>query len=493
MTGKPPNGDGGVRETHISVLLFLEERVVKIRKPLRLDFVDFSSFDARAKDCRREVDLNRRLSPDVYLGVGEITMDGEVLEHCVVMRRLPAERSLARRVREKQVKVWQDDLRAVAQTLGDFHSQADRSAEISRAATVEAIGRQFDANVEAMERFGRESLDPVRHQAVVEGVRHFLQVRAPIFSGRIDGGYICDGHGDLQAGDIYCMDDGPRILDCLEFNDELRYGDIAADVAFLIMDLERLGFRPAAVEFLRCYEEVARAHVPRSLLHFYIALRAYVRCKVACLRHEQGDPEAGGEAARLVALAQSHLESARIRLVLVGGLPGSGKSTLATALGDVIGAPVLRSDEFRRRLDGTAVGSAASDVFGGGRYTPDRAQSVYDALLETARTSLQRGDSVIVDASWIDATHRDQARRLAKETAVDVFEMHCTAPAEVTEGRIEGRRRKGSDPSEATVEVARAMREIEQPWPSAVSVDTDRPLEHVLAKVLGLMGLPGRT
>ena len=431
-----PNNISDVRETHVSILLFLGDRVLKFHKPLRFDFADFSTPTARADDCRREVELNRRLAPDVYLGVAELTMGGEALEHCVVMRRLPAERSLDQLVRSKPESVWDGELRRVADFLVRFHNGADRSDIISDAASIDRVTGQFEANVTATARFVGTVLDPAVHRNVVDMVRRYLSGRGSLFAARIAADQICDGHGDLQAGDIYCLDDGPRILDCLEFDDELRYGDVAADVAFLAMDLERLGAPSAAVRFVRHYEEGARSALPPSLLHLYTALRAYVRVKVACLRHEQGDPLGAQEAAILLALAQTHLARARVRLVLVGGLPGSGKSTLARGLGAALGATVLRSDVIRQHLPDPEVDHVADSAFGTGRYGPGPTQAVYGAMIDAARTELGLGRIAVLDASWIDPSRRDQARQLAEDCGADLVELRCTALSAVREQRI---------------------------------------------------------
>jgi hypothetical protein len=308
-----------------------------------------------------------------------------------------------------------------------------------------------------------------------------------LFAVRVAADQICDGHGDLQANDVYCLDDGPRIIDCLEFDDVLRYGDVAADVAFLVMDLERLGAPTAAERFVHYYEECAGAPLPDSLLHLYVALRAYVRIKVACLRHAQGEVLAGREAAALLALAQAHLDRARIRLVLVGGLPGSGKSTLAAALGTALDAPVLRSDEMRQQLVRSEAHDVGEPVFGRGRYTHQKIEDVYGAMIGAAGEQLSLGRTVILDASWIDASHREQARRVAEESGADVTELQCVAPSEVREARIVARRHDATDPSEATVEVARAMAQRESPWTSATTIDTTGDPESVAALALGLL------
>ncbi len=482
-----------VRETHLSILVFLGERVLKFRKPLCFDFADFSAPAARAADCRREVELNRRLAPDVYLGVAEVSLGGETLEHCVVMRRLPAERSLARLVSSEPESVWGVELGKVAATLAAFHVRADRSAPISDAASTEAVARLFEANVTATAPFVGTVLEPGAHAAVVRGVRRYLAGRSPLFSARIVAGQVCDGHGDLQADDIYCLDDGPRILDCLEFDDQLRFGDVAADVAFLAMDLERLGTRSTADLFVRHYEQSAGGRLPPTLLDLYVALRAYVRIKVACLRHQQGDGLAAGQAAQLLALARSHLERARVRLVLIGGLPGSGKSTLAAALGGALGATVLRSDELRPPLDAPAADQSPTAVFGRGRYTPERRQGVYDDLIATAREHLGHGESVVLDASWTDPAHREAARRLAVESSADLTALRCAAPAAVIEERVASRLRRATDPSEATVEVARVMAQAEPAWSWAETIDTVRAPESVLADALRLVLSQGET
>ena len=297
-----------------------------------------------------------------------------------------------------------------------------------------------------------------------------------LFARRIADGWVCDGHGDLQADDIYCLDDGPRILDCLEFDEHLRFADVAADVAFLAMDLERLGHRPAAHQFIRDYEQESGALLPPTLLHFFIALRACVRAKVACICHEQGDPAGADHADRLLKLALAHTERGRVRLVLVGGLPGSGKTTLAgELLGDALGAFVLSSDE-QRDARSTSNGDVPAGRFRQGRYSPRETNAVYEELIREARVHLELGASVVLDASWIDEPHRRSARMLAEEACADLTELHCTVPPVVADERIETRLRQGSGASEATNEIRRAMARIEAPWPSGASIDTARPL-----------------
>jgi uncharacterized protein len=288
-----------VVETHISILFFVGDRVYKLRKPVHFDFLDFSERTVRAADCRREVELNRRLAADVYLGVADIVMDGERIDHMVVMRALPDERRLATLVRAGgDVDGW---LREVAARLVAFHAAAERSSAISDSATPAALEGQWQDNFAETERFVGRVLEPVVDQEVRTLVQRWLRRYGPMLDARVADGRICDGHGDLQAEDVFCLDDGVRILDSVEFSDRLRYGDVCADVAFLAMDLERLGRPDAAERFVLHYEALASERFPRVLLHHYIAQRAYVRAKVACLEWEQGVNGADGRAREMQA------------------------------------------------------------------------------------------------------------------------------------------------------------------------------------------------
>jgi len=456
-----------VVETHISILFFVGDRVYKLRKPVQLGFVDFRQRAARAADCRREVTLNRRLAPDVYLGVADLVMAGAPVDHLVVMRRLPEGRRLATLAREGAVlDGW---LQQIADVLVSFHRSADRSPEISAAGTGASLCAGWEANFAETDRF----VGPVLDQAIEAELRplalDWIAGREHLLGSRIAAGRVCDGHGDLQAEDIFCLDDGVRILDCVEFSDRLRYGDVIADVAFLAMDLERLGHADAGADFLRRYEEISGDQFPPSLIHHYCASRAYVRAKVACLRSAEGVDEARTQARQLQALALDHLRAARVVLVLVGGLPGSGKSTVAAGLAQARGMTVLRSDEIRQ--EGGVVEEPAPG-YGLGRYSRASRARVYQELVRRAESRLGSGDSVVLDASWQDAGWRDAARALAERTSSQLVELCCVVDPTEAVDRMRRRALAHTDPSEATAEVREAMRGSMDPWDTAIVVDT---------------------
>lgn len=462
-----------VKETHISTLFFVDDRVYKRKKPISTDFVDFTSSGARRSACHREVELNRRLAPDIYLGVADLTMDGSELDHLVVMRRLPEHRRLSALLGSQTAS---DEIRRLAHLIASFHDTAERSAEIDAACGPVALGALWEDHLDQISRFAGRILDSRDVARVCQLAREYLAGRRPLIEERIAHGHACDGHGDLQADDIFLLDDGPRVLDCLEFDDELRFGDVVADVAFLAMDLERLGHPELADRFLDRYRELSGDTWPSSWSHFHIAARALVRTKVACLRSKQGDASAPAAARALHSLALAHLEAGRVRLVVVGGGPGTGKTTLARELGDRLGAVVIATDVVRDELQPRTQERSGGDGLHAGRYAPRLVDEVYTELIRRAALLLERGESVVLDASWLDPRWREEVRLLASRTHAMLSELRCECPESVVDLRIARRSADGRDASEATAAVAHALTASAEPWPDAIVIDTNCPL-----------------
>jgi uncharacterized protein len=473
-------------ETHVSTIVFDGDLVHKIKKPVRFPFIDLSTRELREEVCCREVALNRRFSPDVYLGVEDVVDDaGQVVDHAVLMRRLPADRKLSVLLRQRQDVTR--CLRAVARTIADCHARSARTSEISSVATPDALRDLWAGNLLELSAFTPRPIDPLMLARVDELAHRYLAGREALLAERIAGGRIVDGHGDLLAEDVFCLDDGPRILDGLEFDDRLRWGDVLYDVGFLAMDVERLGRPDLAPAFLEWYREYSAETHPPSLEHHYIAYRALVRSKISCLRGKAADLV---DAHAYLAQCQRHLFDGRVQLVVIGGLPGTGKSTLAAALGDELGWPVLRTDELRKELAGLDPLEHAPAAYGHGLYSPAMTEATYDTLFSRAGLLLARGRSVILDASFATSRRRTRAAALASESSSDLVELRCLVPADVAVARLATREAVGNDPSDADGEVAATMASTFDDWPSAATVGTSPPIEDILPAVLDRIDAP---
>ena len=460
-----------VQETHSAILFGVGDRVYKMKKPVDLGFLDFTTREAREAVCHRELALNRRLSPDVYLGVDDVSDEtGHVCEHLLVMRRMPQDRAL--RTMVLAGRPVEPGLRQLARLLAAFHATADTSESVEAAGSLSSVRSLWHDGLDLLADFAGPVIDLDTYERMRLLADRYLDGRAPLFEQRRALGRLRDGHGDLLAADIYLLDDGPRVLDCIEFDDDLRFGDVLLDVAFLAMDLEDMGSPDLAAVFLRDYEEFSGQVQPVSLTSHYIAYRALVRSKVACLRWAQGDSDSREQARRLAELSLRHLELAQTRLVVVGGLPGTGKSSLAADLADAHGWTLLSSDLLRQQ---------ALDWGERARYDAESTGAVYIDLLVRARTALALGESVVLDASWSDSRWRVRAAQLARDTASVLIEVLCEAPAAVCADRMRGRAAEGRDPSEADSDVADRMASRFAAWPSALHLDTDREPAAVLA------------
>lgn len=468
-----------LRETHTGIVILIGDKAYKIKKPVVTDFLDFSTFDRRERACTQEVALNRRLAPDSYVGLAYLSdPEGGPAEPVIVMRRYPDACRLATMVRAGEHV--DAALLAIADTLARFHASAGRGPTIDAQASVAAVTARWRENLAELELFTEsvvpaESIREIRRLAT-----QFFDGRSPLLMHRITDRRIVDGHADLQADDIFCLPDGPALLDCLEFDDQLRYVDGMDDAAFLAMDLEFLGRKDLGDDFLRQYTRLSGDAAPQSLIHFYIAYRAIVRAKVDCVRYGQGHADAIDGARRHIGIALEHLRAGTVRLVIIGGGPGTGKSTLAASLAQRLDAQVVSTDDVRRRLELSGVIAGEVGVVDGGLYAAANVTAVYDAVLGSARQHLTCGRSVILDGTWRNPSQRLRARALATETGSPIVEFACrTTLAEATT-RIASR--PSATTSDATPEIAEALADGDGTWSGAVSLDTSRPLTESLVE-----------
>ncbi|WP_217923465.1 AAA family ATPase [Miltoncostaea oceani] len=486
MTGR--DAPAALVETHISVITMIGGYAYKLLKPVDTGFLDHRRREDRKASCDRETEVNRRFAPDVYLGVLDVVgPTGTPADHLVHMRRMPADRCLAALLDGPAAG---DLVREVARAVARLHAAAPTSAEIAHAGSPGCVLGLWVEGLGALAA-GAPGVVPAADLARAGDLAEtYLAGRGDLLDARVRDGWVRDGHGDLLAADVFCLPDGPRILDCLAFADRLRHGDVLGDIAFLAMDLEDRGNPGLAGVLLDEWCTALGQDHPPSLAHAYVAYRAHVRAKVAAIRATQGDPSAAAHARSLHALALDHLDRAQVRLTLVGGPPGTGKTTVARGLAEAAGWVVLGTDPIRKDLAGRPHVPADPGAFGAGAYAPAAVGAVYDEMLRRARVLLRMGESVVLDASWGDGGRRGAARALARSCGARLTEIRCALDPEVAAARILRRRAAHEGASDATPAVAARMAAAEDPWPEARDLPTGAPPDEVLARARRLAAAP---
>ncbi|MEZ5230445.1 MAG: hypothetical protein R2710_28390 [Acidimicrobiales bacterium] len=370
-----------VVETHISTVCFVGDRAYKLLKPLTTSFLDFSTTEKRIAAVTQEIELNRRLAPEVYLGHADVVEAGQVVDRMIVMRRLPADRRLTAMLGHPEVG---ECVRSIARTVAAFHAAQEPLLDAEAIAGRTGLLKNWTDNFDDIEPLVGDVLQRAEVERARHLVRQFLDHREPLLRQRMADGLVRDGHGDLTASDIFCLDEGPQILDCLAFDPKLRIADVLLDVAFLVMDLDRLAGSRLSSAFLRWYCEFSNEHHPAALAHHYVAYRAHVRAKVEGLRYRQGDASAAAAVRAYHHLCVSHLERAQLTVTLVGGTPGTGKSTLARGLSGAFGSMLLTTDELRKDLAGRPHLDHEVAKADEGIYTPSMSDLTYQTLLQRA-------------------------------------------------------------------------------------------------------------
>jgi uncharacterized protein len=424
-------GTTALHETHGSWVLVDDDRAIKIKKPVVLPFLDYGTLERRRTACRAEVELNRRLAPDVYLGVSAVVPAGEgyalaaeddprAIEYAVLMRRYEEADTLAARIARGAGSAA--DLERVGRTLARFHAGAERAGEEGGAEPVKRWLDDTHASLRGLLRAGGSR----RLVACAERfAAAFLDARWDELDARARAGRVRDGHGDLRAEHVLLEGGRILIVDCVEFDSALRRIDVASDLAFLVMDLHAAGRGDLSRALVGAYRKAGGDAGDNALLAWLAAYRAQVRAKVALLRAAQQDGAdralSRREADRLMALADRFIWRARGPVTIaVGGLSASGKTTLAAALATRAGVPRLSSDVVRKERGGltpTARGPAEL-------YTPEHNAAVY---AELGRRAAAQTDGAIVDATF-RATADRAAFRHAHANAARIVHVECVTP-----------------------------------------------------------------
>lgn len=470
-----PAGPVQVIETHISHVLLTGEFAYKIKKPLNLGFLDFSTLSQRLHACCDEVRLNQRLAPDIYLDVvpingtpatPRINGSGETFEYAVKMRQFPPDATLDRL--DEQGRLTATQVEAIASTLARFHLQASAPAPAERSwGSPEAVGRAVAQNFSQIAPRVADPAD-IEQLATLQRWTESEHARlAPVMAARKRDGFVRECHGDLHLGNLAWVDDRLLVFDCLEFDPELRWIDIQSDVAFCYMDLIQRGHTQWAWLFLNRWLEKTGDYVGLALLRFYAVYRALVRVKVAVLRAEQttGTEQAAALAGlrALLDLASVLMRPLPARLEITHGLSGCGKTTATEKMMQTGGAVRLRSDVERKRLAGLDAMARSGSGTGQQLYTDDATRRTYVRLAELAGAVLDAGWPVIIDATFGARWHRDLMREVGRTRDAE-FRIHDFPVAvAVLRERIVQRMRAANDASEADLDVLQRQLETEEP------------------------------
>ncbi|MEJ8856879.1 AAA family ATPase [Variovorax robiniae] len=473
----------GLVETHISWVLLTPTLAFKLKKPVRLPFVDFSSLAARRHFCEEELRLNRVLAPDLYLdvrpvcGTSEAPCIGEegnaanAIDYVVRMRRFPDGMLLGELLASGQLENAElDDL---ARTLARFHRDAPVAAVASGFGAPEGIEQRVMAALDSL----AAACGPAR----VAALRRWVEGKVPglrmawLLRQRI--GAVRECHGDLHLANVVRLDGRLQPFDCIEFDPALRWIDVMSDVAFLTMDLKAHGHVDLAFRFLDKYLEHSGDHEGLPVLRFYEVYRALVRAQVASLRGPSGEGKPDVEDYLLCAEDIVRRAERRPRLLITHGLSGSGKSTVAAQLLELAGAVRLRSDVERKRVFGLSALSHSAD-HAVDIYTPEATRRTFARLAEGARLALQAGYPVIVDATFLRHAERAAFRALAVSLQLPfaILDLHAS-PAQLRR-RLALRQAGGLDASEAGPAVLEQQFAFQEPLDAperamAIGVETE--------------------
>lgn len=506
-----PAGPVEVIHTHASAVLLAGEHVYKLKKPVNFGFLDYSTLERRKAMCEAEVALNRRLAPDVYLGVVPITLadgkvaiggGGKIIEYAVHMRRLDDALTLGHRVQDHSLK--SETLARVGRILAGFHRQARRGPEVSRWATFDAVRENCLDNFSAL----RGHVGLVAPSEEIERLaratdQELERVRA-VIERRAGASVACETHGDLRLEHVYVLPDKELVIvDCIEFSERFRCADPVSDVAFLAMDLKAHGAWDHAQVLLDAYFAESADLEGRELTALYAAYRSSVRAKVramaaASLLIPEDQRKHALQLARAhIQLAVGELSSPAERpcLILVGGLPGTGKSVLSRNLSQACGFTWLRADAIRKELAGLDPLARGNSEVRSGIYTPEWNERTYGECLARAKTLLFGGGRVLVDASFKEERRRQAFIDAARDWGVPVRFIECTSAPELVRERLAQRKDDPSDADWRIYEHVRKTWENSSARTSALHtpVDTSGTPEHSLAQALAALGAAGLT
>ena len=470
-----PAPDPELVETHISWLILAGDYAYKIKKPLKLDFLDFSDLEKRKFYCEEELRLNAPWAPGIYLDVVPICVagdqvqvggDGEPVEYAVRMYRFNQSDRLDQQLGAGKLTV--DDMTALGARVAQRHLETPPVAPERRDRVLKLTREFMSDNFSAV----AGTLDDAAYTEIQAWTVHELDSLAARLAVRFDEGFVRSCHGDLHLGNLVRIDGEITTYDCIEFNADLRHIDVMCDTAFLVMDLMARGSRELASHFLNRYLEVTGDYDGMTVFNLYFVYRCMVRAKVAVIRCTERDCDADrqadiDEAMFYCELARRQISRRRPVLVLMHGLSGSGKTRVSAGLMAALPAIRVRSDLERKRMAGLAETADSRSGIGTGIYADDASRSLYDRLHELAATMLHSGHNVIIDAAYLRHWQRQEAVDSSSACECDRVLIDVCAPETVLRERLLARAADRGEVSEAGVGVLEHQLATRDPIPKS--------------------------
>ncbi len=456
-------------ETHISWVFIASPFVFKVKRPVNLGFADFSTLKKRRYFCERELELNRRLCPEVYLKVVPICarnggfsfeQKGTVVEYALKMKELPKGWFL----RELLAKglVGETEIKRVIERLRQFYAAQTPRPEIEEWGTPQKLKISTDENFAQVEPFMGTTITPVAFEAIRHFTNEFYAQNEQLFHERIAQHRILDCHGDLHLDHIHITPDAVTIFDCIEFNDRFRFIDIASDLAFLAMDFDFERQHKLGALFLRRAAQALRDPGILELADFYKCYRAFVRGKVESLQRNSEEHAQSARRYFQLALRYATVGSEPLVLVVMGRV-ASGKTTVARQLGGELDWPVFSSDAIRKTFAGIPLTSRTAPELRGKVYSETMSGQTYASLLENALAALETHGGVILDATFSSRARRDTLRAECATAGVRLRLIELRAEREEVEKRLRTRDEHATEISDARLEDLKKLNATYEP------------------------------
>lgn len=461
-------------ETHISHVFLTGEFAYKLKKPLQNPFLDYRTLEARKRYCAQELELNRRFSPELYVGVVAIAKDangwnlegrGEIVEYAVKMREFSQDELLLSQLRSG--KLTEEQVRSLGAELAAIHQAAPRLPDLSAAyGSPSVVAEESRDNVRALRQLAPESQRGLVEELAAE-IEQQLQKLEPVFAERRARGFIRECHGDLHLGNLIWRAGRVQLFDGIEFNESFRWIDLMSDLGFVLMDLEEHRQPGLANLLLNVYLEASGDFGGLQVLNFYKVYRALVRAKVAALRANQQVSQSRAHSWEEVVEYLEYAAAAFVvrhpRLILTHGVSGSGKTFQTEPLLKLPGLIRIRSDVERKRMEGLRGVERAGFEPGAGMYTAARKNLVYQQLCAMARRGIESGWTILIDATFLQAENRQPFQQLAAELDVPLQILHFEAAEEILKARLRERAARGRDASDADCNVLELQLRSYQP------------------------------